>query len=149
MRHEIDAHFFKAFGVDPDSESLMEKETGIQEAFSSNNPTGRLVAFRKAFKDIRAFHIDLISSNVSVSPHESRYERSLATIIKEYNYDTGEFSDGKSAEEDALVGQITQDSITFQNKNCSGNLRNIPETWIFRGDVSCNKGSYDGEFRLK
>lgn len=141
--------FFKAFGVDSESESLLEKETGIQEAFSSNNTAGRLVAFRKAFKDIRAFHIDLISANVSVSPREGQYERSLATTIKEYNYDTGEFSDGKSAEDRALVGQITQDSITFQNKDCSGNLRNIPETWIFRGNVSCDKGSYDGEFRLK
>ncbi len=151
--------FLSAFGASAASQTLLEKETNLQKDFASDNPAGRLVAFREAFKSIQVFFVELTSINEESArfvnseriyqQNEMAYEQSLSKIIKSYNYETGQFRDDQNQDQYALSGQINQDSITFRNSQCSGHLRHQPETWVFAGPVTCKGGKYEGVFRLK
>lgn len=132
-------------------------ELAIEAGFASNDPSMKALAFRAAFASVQVLQVQItVPEGVNESNKREnidyflRYKGNIIANIQ-YDYSTGKFFDSQDSTK-RQQGQISGSVITFRNNFCSGQLRNVPKTWEFKGKVSCAYSSasiYDGVFALR
>lgn len=128
-------------------------ERALEQDARSADPVKRARAFRQAFAALQVFHLSLSLSappprHVASDPAIS--EERITSPIGYYDVSTGEFREKERAYARIhLIGQVHGDSITFKKQRCSGTLRNVPDSWEFKGPVSCGSLRFIGVLQLR